>query len=69
VSALLPSLHGYTASEVAACAMREVKKRQHVYPRLVLTQQMTQLKADREISMMTAMAEFFTELDERERLL
>ena len=69
MTATLPSLHGYTASEVAACASREVKKRRHVYPRLVAELKMPQATADREISMMTVMVEYFTELDERERLL
>jgi hypothetical protein len=49
----------FTAAELAACAEREVKQRQHVYPRLVQDKRMKQEFADRQLAMMTAIAADF----------
>lgn len=46
----------FTASELAACALREVKQRRVVYARLVATKKMTAEAAEREIAMMLAIA-------------
>jgi len=62
-------LHGHTFTETRDCTLRELKYRRHVYPRRVAELKMTQALADREISTMAAIAEYFAELAERERLL
>jgi hypothetical protein len=64
-----PHLHGHTATELRDCALRELKYRRFVYPRWVAELKMTQSLADRELGCMAAMAEYFDELAERERLL
>lgn len=46
----------FTHRELAACAEREIRFRQRVYPRLVGERRMTQAKADLEIAMMVEIA-------------
>jgi hypothetical protein len=62
-----------TAREKADCAWREVRKRQQVYPRLVLQKRMTQIGADRQIAVMQEIARDYERLAEadaqEERLL
>lgn len=45
--------------ELAECARREVKQRQRVYARLVEAGKMSGAKADHEIALMTAIADYF----------
>lgn len=45
-----------TTEDMLACAKREVRQRQHVYPRLVELGTMTQAQADRETRTMQAIA-------------
>ena len=51
-----PKLHGYSATELQACAQRELGKRRRVYPRLVAELKITQQLADREMGMMAAIS-------------
>lgn len=51
-----------TNERLAACAERELKWRQRVYPNRVLTRRMSQAKADEEIAMMRAIVEHFRRL-------
>jgi hypothetical protein len=46
----------FTNGELAACAEREVKQRQRVYPRWVSERRMTQAFADEQIAMMSQIA-------------
>lgn len=46
---------------LADCARRVVAKRRHVYALLVAEGKMTQMRADREIEMMEAIARHFEE--------
>ena len=62
-------LHGHTFTEARDCAQRELNYRRRTYPRLVMSMKMTQQLADRETNTMAAIAEYFAELAERERLL
>lgn len=59
--------------ELQKCAEREAGKRRHVYPRLVLAEKLTQVKADKELAMMVAIGEYFRALadaeDEKGRLI
>jgi len=48
---------------LADCARREVAKRRSVYPRLVAAGKLAQVRADREIEMMQAIAEHFQRLE------
>lgn len=59
----------YSMRELHAAAVRELKLRQRVYPNRVLTKRMSQQQADAEIGKMRAIADYFAELAERERLL
>lgn len=59
----------FTATELQACAKRELGWRRHVYPNRVADGRMEQAKADREIAMMEAIAEHYAELAGKERLL
>jgi hypothetical protein len=59
----------YSASELQACAAREAKMRQRVYPKWVETGRMTQKNADLEISKMEAIAAHFAAMVEGEKLL
>jgi hypothetical protein len=63
------NLHGYTATDLHDCALRELKLRRRLYPDFVASNRLTQQLADREIGRMAAIAEHFAELAERERLL
>lgn len=56
-----------TLDELIACAEREVRFRQHVYPRRVAKRQMTQEKADRELELMEEIARRLHELREPAR--
>jgi hypothetical protein len=62
-------LHGHTFTEARDCAQRELNYRRRVYPRQVMSMKMTRELADHELSTMAAIAEYFAELAERERLL
>ena len=46
-----------TIAELVACAEREVRFREFVYPRRVATRKMTPEKAEKEISLMKAIVE------------
>lgn len=61
MSQLLPP----TLDELIACAEREVRYREHVYPRRVAKRQMSPEKADRELEMMKAIASRLHALRER----
>lgn len=47
----------YSLRDLCACAEREIRFRQKIYPRLVGDRKMTQGKADMEIAMMTEIAD------------
>jgi hypothetical protein len=49
----------FSFEEFQKCAKRELAQRRRVYPRLVMTGKMTQADADREIEMMSAIADYF----------
>ena len=51
--------------EKAECAAREVKQRQHVYPRFVADGRMSQGFADRQIEVMHAIAQDYSERADR----
>jgi hypothetical protein len=51
-----------TYHDLEKCCHREVQKRRHVYPRLIASGRMTQVKADREIEIMGAACAFFAAL-------
>jgi hypothetical protein len=55
--------------DLAKCAEREAGQREWVYPKRVADHKMTQEKADREISMMRAIAEHFRARAEEDRKL
>lgn len=55
-------MNRFTLVDFAVCARREVRKRQQVYRRLVDEGKMDQAEADREIELMSAIAEYFDEL-------
>jgi uncharacterized membrane protein len=46
-----------TLDELVACAEREVRFREYVYPRRVAAKRMTQEKAEKEIALMLAIVE------------
>lgn len=50
---------GFSLSEMAQCATRELSFRRRVYPRLVANGRMKQEVADREIALMEAMKNHF----------
>jgi hypothetical protein len=50
----------FTAADKAKCATREVEQRRRVYPRLVESRRMKQAEADREITIMEAIAADYT---------
>ena len=51
----------YTRAEKRAAAMREVRQRERVYPRLVAAGKMSQAFADEQIGLMQAIAEDYRE--------
>jgi hypothetical protein len=55
---------GFTFAELCKCAGRELAQRRRVYPRLVASEKMSQKIADREIAMMSAIAEYFEAKDQ-----
>jgi hypothetical protein len=57
-----PLQRRYTMLELIACAEREVKKRQQVYPRLIASGQMTSTFAASEIGRMQQIAGELREL-------
>jgi hypothetical protein len=59
----------FSATELEACARRELSKRNYIYPRAVAIGKMRQVEATREIAMMRAIAEHYAELAKKERLL
>lgn len=63
----------FTNRELAHCAAREVKQREHVYPRLIYQGRLKAHEAERQIAMMRTIAEILAlqaDLDEeQERLL
>jgi hypothetical protein len=59
----------FTDTEKLECARREVKQREHVYPRRVEAGQMSQALADRQIALMKSIADDYEKLAEKERLL
>ena len=61
--------HRYSATELEACARRELRWRCQVYPGRVQNGRMRQAQADREIAMMAAISEHYAELAKAERLL
>lgn len=66
---MLTVKHRYSATELQACAEREIMWRRNVYPSRVARGRMTQKLADAEIDKMAAIAAHFAELAEKERLL
>jgi hypothetical protein len=60
---------GYTMRDLHACADREARRRQRVYPNRILTMRMRRDVAELELDLMLAIAEHFAELAEQERLL
>lgn len=48
---------GFTPEQLKACAERELKMRERVYPRWIEQGRMTQQKADAETAMMRAIVE------------
>ena len=59
----------YTADDKLKCIEREVHMRLRVYPRWVEQGRITAEKAARETALMTAIAQDYRRLAERERLL
>lgn len=59
----------FSAMEKQACAERELKMRERVYPRWVENGRMTQAKADQEIAIMREIAAEYAEKAQGERLL
>lgn len=59
----------FTAAEKAACAERELKMRERVYPRWVQAGKITPALAARETELMRAIAADYRALAEKERLL
>jgi BioD-like phosphotransacetylase family protein len=59
----------FTAADKHEAAVRELRKRKQVYPRLIMTRRMSQSEADRQIAVMEAIAADYAEAAERERLL
>lgn len=59
----------HSATEKLACAERELKMRERVYPRWVANGKMTQAKADAEIAIMREIVADYARLAEGERLL
>jgi hypothetical protein len=57
-----PIFNGFTATELASCARRELMQRKRVYKRLVEADKMSQADADREIAMMRTIADYFDAL-------
>jgi hypothetical protein len=53
----VPDLFPPTIAELVACAEREVRFREYVYPRRVAAGRMTQEKAEKEIALMLAIVE------------
>jgi hypothetical protein len=60
---------GYSVRDLHACADREARRRQRVYPNRILTMRMRRDAAELELDLMLAIAEHFAELAERERLI
>lgn len=58
-----------TNADKLACAVREVKQRERVYPRLVTKGSMTLQQASRETAIMQAIADDYRKLEEGDRLL
>jgi hypothetical protein len=52
----MPDLFPPTLDELIACADREVRYREKVYPRMIANGRMTQRRADREITLMREIA-------------
>jgi hypothetical protein len=63
------SRNDYTLLELIACAEREVRVRQRVYPGRVYTGRMSQREADRQLAMMQAIAAKLRELAQAELLV
>jgi hypothetical protein len=59
----------YTTHELRVCAEREVAMRRRVYASWVEKGRMSQQQADLEIEKMAAIANYFFDLEQRERLL
>jgi hypothetical protein len=59
----------FTAEEKWKCAERECKMRIYVYSNRVFAGSMTKEKADREIALMSSIAEDYRSLAEKERLI
>jgi hypothetical protein len=58
-----------TNAQMLKCAERELKMREHVYPRRVADKRMTQVQATLEIETMRAIVEHFEPLAAAERLI
>lgn len=58
-----------TTQELIACADREIRFRQRVYPRRVADGRMTQAKADHEIACMEQIRDTLAEKEQGERLI
>jgi hypothetical protein len=49
----------FSFEDLEKCARRELAQRRRVYPRFVARKQISQKASDREIALMSAMAEYF----------
>jgi hypothetical protein len=59
----------FSAADKHEAALRELKKRKQVYPRLIMTRRMSSEQAEWQIAVMEAIAADYAEAAERERLL
>ena len=59
----------FRAVEKLAAAEREVKQREHVYPRLIDAGKMSSAKAAHEIAVMREIADDYRQAVEKERLI
>jgi hypothetical protein len=62
-------MNNYATLDLRICAEREVAMRRRVYPSLVEKGRMSQQQADLEINKMAAIAAYFSDLEQQERLL
>jgi hypothetical protein len=58
------TIGGFTVTELAACARREVAQRIKVYARMIRDGKMSRATADRETNMMRAIYEHFEDMKE-----
>lgn len=59
----------FTMTEKLECVQRELKQREHVYPKRVADGKMSQEFANRQLALMKAIVEDYENLSERSRLI